>query len=60
VHWIEKGFRVISLGSDIGVFLDGIRKFRAGITPPEKAFLQDDVEKVVDRVLHELNKRGVL
>jgi 2-keto-3-deoxy-L-rhamnonate aldolase RhmA len=28
-HWIDKGFRMISLGSDIGVFLDGIRKFRA-------------------------------
>lgn len=30
-HWIEKGFRAISLGSDIGVFLDGIRKFRAHV-----------------------------
>jgi 2-keto-3-deoxy-L-rhamnonate aldolase RhmA len=29
VHWISKGFRAISLGSDIGVFLDGVRKFRA-------------------------------
>ena len=29
VHWISKGFRMISLGSDIGVFLDGMRKFRA-------------------------------
>ena len=28
VHWIEKGFRALSLGSDIGVFLDGVRKFR--------------------------------
>ena len=28
-HWIDKGFRVISLGSDVGVFLDGVRKFRA-------------------------------
>jgi 2-keto-3-deoxy-L-rhamnonate aldolase RhmA len=28
-HWISKGFRMISLGSDIGVFLDGVRKFRA-------------------------------
>ena len=31
VHWIDKGFRVISLGSDIGVFLDGVRKFRAHV-----------------------------
>jgi hypothetical protein len=29
VHWIGKGFRAISLGSDIGVLLDGVRKFRA-------------------------------
>ena len=28
-HWISKGFRMISLGSDIGVFLDGMRKFKA-------------------------------
>jgi 2-keto-3-deoxy-L-rhamnonate aldolase RhmA len=28
-HWIGKGFRALSLGSDIGVFLDGVRKFRA-------------------------------
>ncbi len=31
-HWISKGFRMISLGSDIGVFLDGMRKFRAFVT----------------------------
>jgi 2-dehydro-3-deoxyglucarate aldolase/4-hydroxy-2-oxoheptanedioate aldolase len=31
VHWINKGFRAISLGSDIGVFLDGIKKFRAHV-----------------------------
>lgn len=31
VHWIEKGFRAISLGSDIGVFLDAVRKFRAHV-----------------------------
>ena len=27
-HWVAKGFRMISLGSDIGVFLEGMRKFR--------------------------------
>ncbi len=32
-HWISKGFRAISLGSDIGVFLDGVRKFRAYVAP---------------------------
>jgi 2-keto-3-deoxy-L-rhamnonate aldolase RhmA len=31
-HWIDKGFRAISMASDIGVFLDGIRKFKAYIT----------------------------
>ena len=30
-HWISKGFRALSLGSDIGVFLDGVRKFRAHV-----------------------------
>jgi 2-keto-3-deoxy-L-rhamnonate aldolase RhmA len=27
-HWIEKGFRMISLSTDVGVYLDGVRKFR--------------------------------
>ena len=31
VHWVKKGFRAISLGSDIGVYLDGMRKFRAHV-----------------------------
>jgi 2-keto-3-deoxy-L-rhamnonate aldolase RhmA len=31
VHWIEKGFRAISLGSDIGVFLEGVRRFRSQV-----------------------------
>ena len=31
VRWIDKGFRAISLGSDIGVFLDGVRRFRAHV-----------------------------
>jgi 2-keto-3-deoxy-L-rhamnonate aldolase RhmA len=31
LHWIEKGFRVLSLGSDIGVFMGGVRGFRATI-----------------------------
>jgi 2-keto-3-deoxy-L-rhamnonate aldolase RhmA len=31
VHWVDKGFRAISLGSDIGVFLDGVRKFRVHV-----------------------------
>jgi 2-keto-3-deoxy-L-rhamnonate aldolase RhmA len=30
-HWIAEGFRMISLGSDIGVFLDSISRFRAHI-----------------------------
>jgi 2-keto-3-deoxy-L-rhamnonate aldolase RhmA len=30
-HWIRKGFRAISLGSDIGVFLHGMRTFRQSV-----------------------------
>ena len=30
-HWIAEGFRMISLGSDISVFLDGIRRFKAHV-----------------------------
>jgi 2-keto-3-deoxy-L-rhamnonate aldolase RhmA len=37
VHWINKGFRALSLGSDIGVFLDGVRKFRAHVAQPSGA-----------------------
>ena len=36
-HWIRKGFRMISLGSDIGVFLEGIRRFRAHVTEATEA-----------------------
>jgi 2-keto-3-deoxy-L-rhamnonate aldolase RhmA len=28
IRWIKKGFRAISLGSDVGVYLQGIRTFR--------------------------------
>ena len=31
VHWIRKGFRAISLGSDVGVFSNAISEFRAGV-----------------------------
>jgi 2-dehydro-3-deoxyglucarate aldolase/4-hydroxy-2-oxoheptanedioate aldolase len=30
-HWVGKGFRMISLGSDIGVFMEVMRKFRAHV-----------------------------
>jgi len=36
-HWISKGFRVLSLGTDGGVFMDGIRRFRAHLDPSGKA-----------------------
>jgi 2-keto-3-deoxy-L-rhamnonate aldolase RhmA len=36
VHWIDKGFRAISLGSDIGIFLDGVRRFRAHVMQKER------------------------
>jgi 2-keto-3-deoxy-L-rhamnonate aldolase RhmA len=31
VHWIQKGFRAISLGSDIGLYLNALRAFRASV-----------------------------
>ena len=31
VHWIRKGFQALSLGSDIGIFLNGIRTFRQSV-----------------------------
>ena len=31
IHWIKKGFRMISLGSDIGVFMNAIRSFRHAV-----------------------------
>ncbi|MGC2402067.1 MAG: aldolase/citrate lyase family protein [Acidobacteriaceae bacterium] len=40
VHWIQRGFRAISLGSDIGVFLDGIRRFRAQVERSTPTFHQ--------------------
>jgi 2-keto-3-deoxy-L-rhamnonate aldolase RhmA len=30
-HWIRKGFRALSLGSDIGVFQNGVRSFRQSV-----------------------------
>ena len=31
LHWIRAGFRAISLGSDVGVFLDSVRGFREAV-----------------------------
>jgi 2-dehydro-3-deoxyglucarate aldolase/4-hydroxy-2-oxoheptanedioate aldolase len=31
IRWIRKGFRAISLGSDIGVFINAVRGFRAAV-----------------------------
>ena len=36
-HWIAKGFRALSLGSDIGVFLEGVRSFRSQAMQPGAA-----------------------
>ena len=33
-HWISKGFRMISLGSDVGVFLSSMRNFRSQVEAP--------------------------
>jgi 2-keto-3-deoxy-L-rhamnonate aldolase RhmA len=30
-HWIGRGFRAISLGSDIGVFVQGVRSFKSQV-----------------------------
>ncbi len=30
-EWIGKGFRMVTLGSDIGVFMDGVRRFRGQV-----------------------------
>ncbi len=35
-QWINKGFRMISLGSDISVFVDGITKFRKFVMQENK------------------------
>jgi 2-keto-3-deoxy-L-rhamnonate aldolase RhmA len=45
VHWIQKGFRLISLGSDIGVFLDGVNKFRAHVVQASGAATHKDLRK---------------
>jgi 2-keto-3-deoxy-L-rhamnonate aldolase RhmA len=37
VYWINKGFRALSLGSDIGVFMAGVRRFRAHVLPSSGA-----------------------
>lgn len=31
VHWVSKGFTMLSLGSDIGVFLDAMKKFKTHV-----------------------------
>jgi len=36
-HWIAEGYRMISLGSDISVFLDGIRRFKTHVTQEGQA-----------------------
>jgi 2-dehydro-3-deoxyglucarate aldolase/4-hydroxy-2-oxoheptanedioate aldolase len=32
VHWIDRGFRAISLGSDIGLFISALRRFHESVT----------------------------
>lgn len=32
IHWIRKGFRAISLGSDVGVYLESMRRFHASVS----------------------------
>jgi 2-dehydro-3-deoxyglucarate aldolase/4-hydroxy-2-oxoheptanedioate aldolase len=37
LFWIGKGFRMISMGSDIGVFMNGVRNFRNAVDEGLKA-----------------------
>ncbi len=37
LFWIRKGFRMISMGSDIGVFMSGVRSFRDAVDQGLKA-----------------------
>jgi hypothetical protein len=39
-HWISKGFRIISMGSDIGIYVNGLRQFRR-----VALFTESEVEK---------------
>jgi 2-dehydro-3-deoxyglucarate aldolase/4-hydroxy-2-oxoheptanedioate aldolase len=38
-HWIRKGFRALSLGSDIGVFLRGVSAFRESVIESVPQFI---------------------
>jgi 2-keto-3-deoxy-L-rhamnonate aldolase RhmA len=37
LHWIRKGFRAISVGSDIGIFLEGVRSYRSAVLEGTRA-----------------------
>jgi len=36
-HWIRKGFRAISLGSDVGVYMNAMKTFRASVLSQQEA-----------------------
>lgn len=36
-HWIRKGFRAISLGSDVGVYMSAMKTFRASVLSQQEA-----------------------
>jgi 2-keto-3-deoxy-L-rhamnonate aldolase RhmA len=40
IHWIRKGFRVISLASDIGIFLNAVRMFRESVVESTANMIQ--------------------
>lgn len=46
-HWLDRGFRALSLGSDIGLFLNGVQTFHHAVTRSmaEKFRLQGGVAK---------------
>lgn len=37
VHWLRQGFRALSLGTDIGVFMTGVRAFRKAVADARPA-----------------------
>jgi 2-dehydro-3-deoxyglucarate aldolase/4-hydroxy-2-oxoheptanedioate aldolase len=40
LHWIRKGFRMISLGSDIGIYMNALRSFRNAVNEGLRASSQ--------------------
>ena len=53
LHWVQKGFRMISLGSDIGIFMNAFRSFRQTVdkglrAPSERQGTNSSVTSVAE------------